>query len=94
MVESAAAGLKSPVTPEYETPPATAAPPGPAMVKVVEVMLAGSIASLKVAAKPLLMAMPLAPPAGLVALTVGPVAGVPPPPQAARSSAVIPAQCL
>jgi hypothetical protein len=42
-------------------------------VKVTAVMLAGSIASLKVAAKLLLNATPLAPLAGLVELTVGTV---------------------
>ena len=67
-------------------------------MKVAAVMLAGSIASLKVAAKPLLIATPLAPFAGLVELTVGPDEGAVGPlsPQpamaAARTSVVKPAQ--
>src|SRR5437879_5230504 len=95
-----AAGLNSAVTPTDVALPDTAAPPGPVSVKVAAVMLAGSIASLKVAAKPVLIATPVAPFGGLVELSVGPEAGAPPPllPQpamaAAKKSVVKPKRCL
>ena len=53
------------------TVPATAVPPGPASVKVVAAIVAGFIASLKVALTTWLMGTPVAPLAGIVETTVG-----------------------
>jgi hypothetical protein len=55
----------------YVTAPGTGVVPGPATVKVVALMVAGSIASLKVAVTVLLVATPAEPQMGMVAVTVG-----------------------
>jgi len=68
------AGVKVPTLPEEVTVPETGVRPGPVIVKVVPVIVAGSIASLKVAVVFPLMATPLAVSAGFVELTVGAVA--------------------
>src|SRR5579859_69752 len=57
------------------TAPATATPPGPVSVKVVLLIVAGFMASLKVAATFWLMGTPIALLTGLVEITVGGVGG-------------------
>lgn len=59
--------------PAYATVPGTAVVPGPVRVKVLPVMVRGSIASLKIAATCVLIATPVAPQLGLVEITVGAV---------------------
>jgi hypothetical protein len=61
------------VSPLYVTAPATAAPPGPATVKVDAVIEDGFIAMLKVALMVELMTTPVAPLAGMVDTTEGTV---------------------
>jgi hypothetical protein len=56
-----AAGVNVAVVPLYVTAPATAAPPGAVTVKDVELIVAGLIASLKVAVTVVLMTTFVAP---------------------------------
>jgi len=66
-----AVGLKVAVVPEYVTAPATGVAPGPVTVKVTPVMVAGFMASLKVAEIRVLTATAAAAFAGTVETTVG-----------------------
>lgn len=59
--------------PAYATVPGTAVVPGPLTVKVLLVMVVGSIASLKAAVTCVLSATPVALQLGLVEITVGAV---------------------
>ena len=55
----------------YVTAPVTPTPPGPVNMKVVASIVAGFIASLKVALSTWLMGTPVAPLTGMVEITVG-----------------------
>jgi hypothetical protein len=71
-----AAGVKVATEPAatYVTAPITATPPGPVTAKVIGLIVAGFIATLKVAVRAWLMGTPVAPLAGMVKMTVGGVA--------------------
>jgi hypothetical protein len=82
--------VKVAVVPEAVTVPAIAVAPGPAKVKVVAVIVAGSMATLNVAETTVLMDTEVAVSDGTVDTTVGAAGGGgggggldPPPPQAA-----------
>jgi hypothetical protein len=66
-----AMGVNVATTPAYVTAPVTAAPSGPASVKVVVLIVVGSIGSLKVALSTWLTGTPVAPARGTVEITVG-----------------------
>src|SRR5579863_2717262 len=65
------AGVKVAVEPAYVTVPATGVAPGPVTVNVAPLSVAAFIGSLKVAETAELTATPVAPPAGVVEMTVG-----------------------
>jgi hypothetical protein len=66
-----ALGINVATVPEYVTAPATAAPPGPATVKVVVLIEAALIAWLKVAVTVELMITSVAPRVGVTDTTLG-----------------------
>jgi hypothetical protein len=66
-----ALGVNVATVPEYVTAPATAAPPGPATVKVVVLIEAALIAWLKVAVTVALMITSVVPRAGVTDTTLG-----------------------
>ena len=71
LLERTAVGVNVAVIPAKVTAPTTGAAPGPVTVKVVPVIVAGSIASLNVAVIIVLTAAPVAPFTGTVEITVG-----------------------
>jgi len=70
------AGVKTAVTPAYVTAPGTGVAPGPVTVNVAEEIVAGSIASLKIAEIFWLSGKPVAVFVGIVESTVGSEASV------------------
>src|ERR1700683_415563 len=66
-----ATGVNVAVVPAYVTVPGTGVAPGPVRVNVAEVIVAGSMASLKAAEIAVLTATAVAPLAGIVETTVG-----------------------
>ena len=79
LAASALVGVKIAAEPEtaYTTVPGTTTPPGAVSVNVVPLIVAGFIASLKVAATAWLVGTPVAPLTGFVETTEGAVAAVP-----------------